>query len=289
GDFTNYKTLGFITDNITIRNNIVQINPAIGYFKPLLNVHAGITPVWYNGKFSLLPDIYFEAQVQEKIFMLQGGWIGKYSYNNYSRLTAVNPYLLPVTSQVHTKETEIFGGIKATLGSHFNINAKAGFITYKNLPLFINDTATDSKGFITSYEPEMHNLRLHGDVSYIRQEEFTLNAGFTLNGYTGMQVNRKAWHTIPLEVNGSLRWLGFRRLVLKSDLYVFNGGNALEKGNNNVSLPGGFDLSAGAEYKVNKQFSAWIDVNNLLNDKYERWHNYPVYGLNILGGIIIRF
>jgi hypothetical protein len=267
----------------------VQINPAIAFSKPLFNIHAGLTPVWYNGEFSLLPNIYFEAQLSENIFMLQGGWIGKYTNNTFSRLTSLNPYLLPVTNQVHTKETEIFGGIKASLGSHFNINAKAGFITYNDLPLFINDTATDSKGFITSYEPEMHNLRLHADVSYISQEKFTLNAGFTLNGYTGMQVNRKAWHTLPLEITGSFRWLGFRRLVLKSDLYVFEGGKALEKGNSNVSLKSGFDLSAGVEYKVNKQFSAWIDANNILNDKYERWHNYPVYGLNLLGGIIIRF
>jgi outer membrane receptor protein involved in Fe transport len=56
-----------------------------------------------------------------------------------------------------------------------------------------------------------------------------------------------------------------------------------------MPLSGGTDLSAGAEYKINKQFSAWINVNNILNDKYERWHNYPVYGLNLSGGVLINF
>ncbi len=134
----------------------------------------------------------------------------------------------------------------------------------------------------------MNNFRIHGDVSYVNQDKFTISAGFNVNAYTGLQVNKKAWHMLPFEVTGSFRWLAIEKLVLKSDLYIFEGGNALGKGGS-IPIQGGFDLSAGGEYKINKQFSAWLDVNNILNDKYERWNNYPVYGLNVLGGIIIRF
>jgi len=45
----------------------------------------------------------------------------------------------------------------------------------------------------------------------------------------------------------------------------------------------------GAAYKINKQFSAWLDANNVFNDKYQRWHGYPVYGFNVMAGILIRF
>lgn len=289
GEFTNYTTLAYISDNITVRNNLIQLAPSLLYSKPLFSINAGVTPVWNNGEYTVLPNIYFEAQLQEKIFMLQGGWIGRFTKNTYRHLTDINPYLVPIFSQANTKETEFYGGIKASLGKHFNVNAKASLITYNDMPLFINDTAFDSKAFIISNEPTMNNLRIHGDISYINQDKFTLNAGITLNGYTGMKVNNKAWNTLPLEATGSLRWWAFKHLVLKSDLYIFGGGNAIEKGNDIYSFKGGFDLSAGAEYKINKQFSAWLDVNNILNDRYERWHNYPVYGLNLLGGIIIHF
>ena len=77
--------------------------------------------------------------------------------------------------------------------------------------------------------------------------------------------------------------------VLKADFYFFNGGNYLTKNNSSRPLTGGTDLSAGAEFKINKQFSAWINLNNILNDKYERWHNYPVYGVNATAGILINF
>ena len=54
-------------------------------------------------------------------------------------------------------------------------------------------------------------------------------------------------------------------------------------------LKGSTDISAGAEFKINSKFSAWLDLNNILNNKYQRWNNYPVYGLNVIGGVIVHF
>ena len=263
--------------------------PALIYHSPRLSFNGGVTPTWNNGKFVLLPNIYAEAQLQEKVFMLQGGWVGRYIKNTYKNLSDVNPYLAPLTQQNNTKETEVYGGIKATVGKHFNFNAKAGFITYNDFALYINDTATDNKAFKISNETKMNDLRIHGDISYINQDKFTFTAGLTFNGYTGLQTNRKAWNTVPMEFTSALRYWALKKLLLKGDFYFFAGGNAVQKNNKSFAFPGGSDLSAGAEYQVNKQFSIWLDVNNIFDNKYERWHNYPVYGLNVLGGILIHF
>jgi hypothetical protein len=289
GDFTNYATKGFIPNNIKFANNIVQLTPAVGYHNSMMKLHAGVTPSWSNGQFEWLPDFYAEVKLKDKVFLLQGGWVGRYIKNTYRNLSAVNPYLETLTHQDNTNETEYYGGIKATVSKHFNFSAKAGWITYRNLPIFINDTARDEKSFLISNEPKAKNLRLHADMSYINQDKFTVTAGITFNGYTGLKVNDKAWHTIPMEFTSSLRWRAFDRLLLKGDFYFFNGGRYITKPNISMPLSGGTDLSAGAEYKINKQFSAWINVNNILNDKYERWHNYPVYGLNLSGGVLINF
>ena len=77
--------------------------------------------------------------------------------------------------------------------------------------------------------------------------------------------------------------------MVKSDFKAFTGGPYLLRNNVNETLSGGADLSAGFEYAINKKFSAWLDVNNIFNNKYERWHNYQVYGLNVLGGVIYKF
>ena len=289
GEFANYSTKNLTPSNYKLTNNLIRLAPAAEYKTDRFKIHAGITPVWNNGDFEWLPDIYAEAQLQENVFLIQGGWTGRYIQNTYRNLTATNPYILPITQYNNTKEVEYYGGLKASIGKHFNFNAKAGLVRYTDLPLFINDTATDMKGFVVSNERNINNFRIHGDISYINQDKFTATAGLTFNGYTGMKDNDKAWHTIPMEFTSSLRWWAFERFLLKADLYFFNGGKYLAKGNNSRALDGGTDLGAGAEFKINKQFSAWANINNILNDKYERWHNYQVYGLNVTGGIIIHF
>lgn len=287
-DITSYTSKDLVT-NVKINNNIVQVTPALVYSSPRFTINGGITPTWDNGKFVWLPNVYAEAQIQENVFLFQAGWVGRYIKNSYRTLTMQNPYLLTIASQQNTKEIEYYGGIKATIGKHFNFNAKAAWINYTNAVLFINDTATDNKGFRISNEARMNNLRIHTDISYISQDKFTLTAGLTLNGYTGMKSNDKAWNTLPIEITGSLRWWAFKQVLLKSDFYAFGGSNYLDKGNVAKRFTGGTDLSAGVEFKINKMFSVWMDVNNILNSKYQRWHNYEVYGLNLLGGVRVSF
>ncbi|MEO6732551.1 MAG: hypothetical protein ABIN01_15130 [Ferruginibacter sp.] len=287
-DITSYTSKN-LRSNVKFNNNIFQLSPELIYAKEFINIHAGVSPAWDNGKFSVLPNIYGEARIQDKTFLVQAGFVGRFIKNTYRNLSAINPYLSTVSSQLNTKETELYGGIKTSVGKHFNFSAKAGIIRYDNFPFYINDTATDNKSFLVSNESKVTDLRIHADMSFVSQDKFTITGGLTFNGYTGMKDNDKAWGTIPLEITASMRWWAFKQVMLKSDFRAFTGGPYLLKNNVNKTLSGAADLSAGIEFAINKQFSAWLDVNNIFNNKYERWHNYQVYGLNILGGVIYKF
>ncbi|MBC7887180.1 MAG: hypothetical protein H7Z13_04780 [Ferruginibacter sp.] len=287
-DITSYTSKN-LAANVKLNNNIFQLSPELIYAKEFITIHGGVSPAWDNGKLSVFPNIYGEAQIKDKSFLVQAGFVGRFIKNSYRNLSAINPYLATVSVQQNTKETELYGGIKASVGKHFNFSAKAGFISYNNLPFYINDTATDNKSFLVSNESKVTDLRIHADMSFISQDKFTITGGLTFNGYTGMKDNDKAWGTIPLEITASMRWWAFKQVMLKSDFRAFTGGPYLLKSNVNKTLSGAADLSAGLEFAINKNFSAWVDVNNIFNNKYERWHNYQVYGLNVLGGVIYKF
>ena len=288
-DITTYTTKNLLPANVKINNNVFQVAPSLVFSTPRFSINGGVVPTWDNGKFIWLPNVFAEAFIKENVFAFQAGWVGRYTKNTYRNLSAINPYLKPITAQLNTKETEYYGGIKATLGKHFNFNAKAGYVTYTNLPFFINDTATDNKGFVISNETRVSNFKIHGDISYISKEKFTVSAGLTFNGYTGMKNNAKAWHTIPMEFTSSLRWWAFKQVLLKGDFYAFGKQHYLAKGNVSKVMDPGSDFSAGIEFKINKTFSAWMDVNNIFNTKYQRWHNYEVYGMNLMGGVRVNF
>ncbi len=288
-DITSYKSKDLI-ENVSLNNNIFSIAPELIYVSPesTFKIHGGVTPAWDNSKLSVLPNIYGELKLKDQFFLLQAGLTGRLIKNSYQNLSAINPYLQSDSVQRNTKEIEFYGGIKATLGDHFNFNAKASYLSYTNLPFFVNNK-TNLELFYVSNESSVKNFRVHGDLSYISQDKFTATAGITFNGYTGMKDNERAWGTIPVEVNASLRWWAFKQVMIKGDFTAFRGGPVLLSDNTDATLKGGNDLSAGIELMINKRFSAWLDVNNIFNNKYQRWYNYPVYGLNILGGVTFKF
>ena len=282
-NFTNKTT----STNTSISNNLFQIAPELVYYSDKFTFHGGVTPSWNKGVLSVLPNIYGEAQLQHKVFMVQAGWVGRFINNSFRSLSTFNPYIADPTFLSNTKEVQYYGGIKATLGKHFSFNAKAAFITYNNIPLFVNDGVVGNT-FLVKNESKMSDLQLHGDMSLVSQDKFTLTAGLDLNTYTGLSNNANAWGLIPVQLTGSFRWNAFKQVLLKADLFAFSGVPALNK-NITETKTKGTDLSAGAEFKITKKFSAWLDLNNILNQKYQRWNNYPVYGLNIIGGIIAHF
>ncbi|HZW65038.1 MAG TPA: hypothetical protein VFF23_05065, partial [Hanamia sp.] len=236
---------------------------------------------------AILPNIYAEVQLQQNALMVQAGWVGKYISNSFRTLSKENPYMQDPSFMNNTKEIQYYGGIKATVGMHFNFNARASFISYTDMPLFVNDS-TLGNTFYLSNESNISDLQIHGDMNFISQDKFTASASLDMNSYTGLRDNKKAWGLYPLKFTGSLRWYAFKELLLKGDLIAFSGAKALV--NKTVeNMKGGTDLSLGAEFKLNKQFSVWLDFDNVLNSKYERWKNYPVYGFQVIGGILVHF
>jgi hypothetical protein len=291
GNFDKYKLKN---SDSSVTNNLFQLAPELVYYSDRFTFHGGVTPSWNNNELAVLPNIYAEAQLQQKVLMIQAGWVGRFIPNSFRTLSGENPFMQDPVSFNNTKEIQYYGGIKATVGKHFSFNAKAAFISYSDMPLFVNDTAS-GKSFVLRNESKLSNLQIHGDMNFISQDKFTLTGALDLNSYTGLHDNAKAWGLFPLKLSGSLRWNAFEQVLFKADVVAFSGAKALIKDPTDATktreknMKGGTDLSAGAEFKLNKQFSVWLDFDNLLNSQYERWNNYPVYGFQVIGGVIVHF
>ncbi|HEY5368533.1 MAG TPA: hypothetical protein VIJ75_06015 [Hanamia sp.] len=284
GNFNHYKIKG---DTVSFSNNLFQLVPEFTYYGDRFTMHAGISPTWNNGALAILPNIYGEAKLSQSILSIQAGVVGTYIANSFRSLSEENPYMSDPTFLKNTKEMQYYGGIKATLGNHFNFSAKAAYISYTDMPLFVNDTLAGNT-FVVSNESKINNFQIHGDLNFVSQDKFTVTGAVDLNSYTGLRDNAEAWGLFPLKLTGSLRWNAFEHVLIKADLAAFSGASARTK-TGAVSNQGGSDLSAGAEYQVTKKIGVWLDFDNLFNNKYQRWYNYPVYGFQVIGGVLIHF
>lgn len=277
-------------NNITVNNNVVAIHPAIDIIKPRFVLHAGVNPTWTNSKFYLLPDLVNESHIIYKKLILSSGWTSWINKNNFYSLANNNPFIGPDTynsGMLNTRVEEKYTGIKGTLGSHFNYNTKFAAVTWYNLPLFVNDTL-DGKTFYTRNEAELHAFNLHAEVGYMQEEKFQVRVSLDWFNYTKQTTETEPWGLLPFEANAFAQYTIGTKLHLNANLYYL-GSSYYKLQNDFGKNKSAWDLSAGANYDIGKNFNIWINANNLFNSHYQRWYGYSTYGLNVVGGVMIKF
>jgi hypothetical protein len=94
---------------------------------------------------------------------------------------------------------------------------------------------------------------------------------------------------VPLELNGSIRWQIIKEFLVKSEIYFWDGAHWRNKLGDSRKLQPAADVNVGVEFTILPQLNGWVQVNNLFNNKYERWNQYPVLGFNVLAGIVYTF
>ncbi|GEO07940.1 hypothetical protein [Segetibacter aerophilus] len=283
-DITSYHTYS----SRKITNNLYYLSPSVGFKKPTFSVNAGITPSWDNKEFKLLPNFTALIKMQDERFVLQGGWIGYYQKNTFQSLAAFNPWIAQPNTLLNTRIIESYAGFKGSAGSHFTFNAKLSALKYTNAALFTNDFV-DGKTFQTVYEPSMRALKIHGEAGYTAQEKFSFLGGITISKYSALKENSKAWGLVPLELTGALRWQVLKDLQFKSDVFLWDGAQFVTKGGVTTKPKSAYDLNAGVEFTIMPKLNLWLQFNNILNNKYQRWNQYQVLGFNVIGGIVYSF
>jgi len=55
------------------------------------------------------------------------------------------------------------------------------------------------------------------------------------------------------------------------------------------NMKGLVDVNLGLEYRYTKFLSAFLNLNNLAAQRYQRWYAYPTQKFNLLGGLTYTF
>jgi hypothetical protein len=286
-DLTNYQVKSG-SNKMTDNNNIYLVKPTVVYKSTNLYIHGGLLPSWDNSEFHMLPNLMADVTTNDKALTLQLGWVGYYLKGSYQRFAGQNPWIAQPDSLMNTRVVERYFGFKGSLAGHFTYSAKLGLQSFHDMNLFVNDT-TDGKTFKTIYDPKINAVNLHSEVGYNVGEKFSATAAFNFNWFTKVERELKAWGQIPIELNVGLRWQLMKDLWLHSDLWAWDGPRYRNKSGAAFKGPAAFDLNAGAEFRITKNFNLWLQMNNILNNRYERWNQYEVFGFNILGGITYSF
>ncbi|MCX6337922.1 MAG: hypothetical protein NT153_11670 [Bacteroidetes bacterium] len=277
------------TRALQFNNNVFFINPTIGVKKSNLTINLGVSPTWNKQQFSMLPNISAEAKIKASNISVELGWLGSYQVNSLRKLAGINPFIeMPNSNILNTKIIEQYLGFKGSAGNHLSFNARLSLLQLFDQPLFMNNN-TDGKTFNVVYDQKIQAIKLHAEAGYREQEKFSVIGALNLFEYSSLTNYEKAYGLIPMEISGTFKWKMLKSVNVKAEAILRDGSAFLSKSLQSSKLSPTADINLGADIKLLPKLSIWLQMNNLLNNTYQRWNQYNVLGFNVLGGVVYSF
>ncbi len=279
----------FKNTNTSQSSNIIQFRPGIKLHTEMFDLVAGVNPtLGQNSSTYFLPDIQASFTIPNTQFHLNVGWVAQLRANNYQRLSTYNPYMSNLYTIQQTTTNEVFAEIKSNISDNLAFSGRASWWEYNGMPLFVNDTATDNKRFLLQYDSKVNAVSLQAAIRYQIAHTFTLGFSGKWNNFYS-HISGEVWHQPGITFGADVSATVLKKLVITGYLNVQDELYAFDKGNKKIKMDTIIDLGVGAEYEFIKRLSAFINAYNLLNNTYQRWYGYDVYGFNVYGGIRLKF
>jgi len=288
GLFTNLKT-----DLRDWNNNVFQLTPQLRFQKNGFSGRVGVFPTFTNFYSTLfLPAIEARYRFPGETFTIAAGWEGKLRQNTLQQLSSVNPYLYPLSGYVSyrirpTHTEEVYGMVSVSVGSHLTISGRVSWWQFKNLPMYLNDSL-DGKNFSILYDPQVNALSVQGAVHYQVASRFSLGLTGTLTNFN-KKTYQRVWHEPGVRLNASMLLQPIPQLSITANAIFLDQIYARNTFGQEVKLKAAFDLGFSAEYAFIPRLAVFVNLSNLLNNSYQRWYGYDSFGINLTGGLRLKF
>lgn len=272
----------------TFQNSLVGVKP---YYKMITDQYAlvaGIeTKVDKASNAFVLPDIQFNYDLIGDKFVFVAGWQGHLQVNNFYNLTEENPFILDTLTFVNTPINEIFAGLRGSTSGNFSFAAKGYQKLASDMPFYVNDSA-DIKRFDIVYS----DATIWGgslELSYFDSDRFRVTGSVNMFKFSELKSIDQAYHRPNLEWTISGMYRFNKKMQMTADVFGVNKSYALLPGDITEEIKGAVDLNISAMYVYSKYFNIFVNVNNIANYKYQRYYNYPSYGIQALAGLSFSF
>lgn len=284
----NFTDLSY--DTVSQNSFHLGFNPAYRINQENWFAHLGLTIGTDDDGFFILPDVLFERELVGRSVVFQSGAQGHIETNNVKTLSDENPFLQKHVNIHNSRNINVFAGIKGAPVENLGYDLKVKYSNVSYLPLFVNDTTTITK-FDVAYDTSAFILNLHGEVSYSLAEKLRLMAAVDYYNYD-LENEAHPWHLPSLKATVGASYAFIENFTAGISVFGMNSRPGLEAKDGLLvkkDLPGIVDVNLNATYKISDNFHVFAEFNNITGAKYERWANYPTYGFNALGGLVLIF
>lgn len=296
----------FGTGDYTYTRNIFQLAPHATLSNDNYNLHAAMNFMFMGDSsgssqehFAMLPTFEAEYYVIPGKLSFMGGLRSQFIQNTFRSIAQENPFLisskdsstaalikaLPISNT--RNKVEFFIGFKSCIGNANNLEASVSIANYSQMmfyqlapnnlyqtPIYDEGNLTLTKYSAAYFRQFSEKFRLGMSAKYYNYSMGKLDNPF---GRSNMEAMFQAAYNLQ------------QKITLRTDVFylgerTFKNENGMKETANPIS-----DINIALDYRYSKTVSAFINCNNISNNQYKRWMNYPVYGFNALAGLTITF
>jgi hypothetical protein len=218
------------------------------------------------------------------------GVTGNVQINTLRTISTENIFALNPSLNNTINKFEIYGGFKGQIGPMTGFTIQSSSSKIENNLFYGYDSSSYSQNTIFD-EGKGSLTRLLVSVNHGFGEKFRISASAIVNNYSLSKI-AKSYSRPELELKSNLTYNMGDKFLFKMDLFYWGERKSIiqyANYTNEVKLDAFTDINLGIEYRYKKHISAFVNFNNLANNSYQRWYNYPVYGFNLLGGFNFTF
>lgn len=306
------------TENIAgikYSNLQVGINPSLTMLRDDLSLNLGINLVYgldsenSDSNFYIYPAVTASYRLLDQFAIAYAGIEGELVQNSYYGFVEENPYVSPTLTVVPTdKQYDSYIGLRGQLLPNLSYNIKGSYTAENRKPLYNlnpqNNSRSDEKGYYfgNSFEvfyDDIKTLGIFAELNIDVNRNFTMGINGEYYNYN-TETDNPAWN-LP-EVQGSLfmdyqigeKWYLGANLFFVGERQDFlqiaqPGTQPVNFPTTIITLDSYFDANAHIGYRLNDQLSIFAKAANIANNNYQRWANFPVQGLQVLGGATYKF
>ncbi|MDK2772430.1 MAG: TonB-dependent receptor [Flavobacterium sp.] len=309
-----------VDSELKYSNVIFGTKPNFLYQQDDLSVLIGAGVFYTTGKFNdetdskifVYPNVKASYKIVEDVLIGYAGAEGGLNQNSYADFVDQNPFISPTLYIAPTdNKYDIYVGLKGKLASSVSFNVKGSYNNDDNKALFVsnpyqhNSVTNNTEGYAygNSFDVVYDNVKtmsIFGEIKADFSKSVSLALNGTYNNYS-TDLQAEAWNLPQLKIGANLdfditdKWhagtniffVGERKdlIPVQSLAAVFPPETIYQV----ETLDSYFDLNAHVGYNFSERLSFFLRGNNLANQQYNRWANFPVQGIQVLGGANYKF
>lgn len=246
-------------------------------------------------KFQFNPVIDLKLHIIPKAFTFYIGTGGGVERNTVDRISNVNPYLHPLlySNLRFTRDKfNAYAGLCGNFSRHIDYRLQVSGHWMQDV-LSFDFYRYDWGGYFNFYgfndfQPlysgNVFNLRVRGDLNFCWNEKILAHVDAEYSHFS-----KRIYYIPDFTANLSFRYNVVNRVWVYTTISGYTNMKARNRTGRDVILKGCFDWSIGAEYRFIKRMTAFIDLNNLISQRYYRWYDLPSYRFNFMVGLSVDF